>query len=124
MATHITQWGKWTCTQCGRNPISGKWKRCPGCGNPREQHELDKIRPPDNWNEPTLSIDELKMANDGPDWFCVFCKTGNQGSHINCCSCGASREDAEAVGSVGIIGQEKPGKMPARPTGGTGHPRR
>lgn len=117
-----TAWGWWACTQCGNQNVSGKYKRCPSCGDPRQQHELDAMRPPSDFREHITDKDELAIAMDGADWHCGFCRRGNQGSHLHCVSCGASREDTESMGKVGPVGGERPAPMPPRPTGGTGHP--
>lgn len=95
MATEVTAWGKWDCTRCGQKDISGKEKRCPSCGDPREQHELDAMRPPDEAAFETAAIaepEELALAKDGPDWSCGYCGTNNRASSPICESCGADRD--------------------------------
>lgn len=119
--TVTTSWGKWTCTRCGNADLSGEHKRCPTCGDPREQHELDAMRPPD-FSMPVTAPAELAVALDGADWHCGFCGTGNRRSHPSCQSCGGSREDTVSMGKVGLVGAERSAPMPERPTGGSGHP--
>ena len=95
METEVTAWGKWDCTRCGQKDISGEEKRCPGCGDPREQHELDAMRPPDDAAFAAGGIkdaEELALAKDGPDWSCGYCGSNNRASAPICGSCGGDRE--------------------------------
>ena len=95
MATETTAWGRWDCTRCGQKEISGRDKRCPSCGDPREQHELDAMRPPsdaDFEQAAIVALEELAEAKDGPDWSCGYCGSNNRASHSICQSCGGDRE--------------------------------
>ncbi|MCY1006739.1 hypothetical protein OV079_14495 [Nannocystis pusilla] len=62
MDTTVTAWGLWDCTRCGQKDISGRDKRCPSCGDPREQHELDAMRPPDD-----AAFEGAVVRGDGHD---------------------------------------------------------
>ncbi|WP_434415498.1 hypothetical protein [Nannocystis pusilla] len=95
MDTTVTAWGLWDCTRCGQKDISGRDKRCPSCGDPREQHELDAMRPPDDAAFDGAAIsepEELALAHDGPDWSCRYCGSNNRASSPTCDSCGGGRE--------------------------------
>lgn len=95
MADEVTAWGKWDCTRCGQKDISGEEKRCPSCGDPREQHELDAMRPPDDAAFAAGGItdaDALALAKDGPDWSCGYCGSNNRASAKTCSSCGGDRD--------------------------------
>ncbi|MDC0719452.1 hypothetical protein [Nannocystis bainbridge] len=95
MDTTVTAWGLWDCTRCGQKDISGRDKRCPSCGDPREQHELDAMRPPDDAAFTSAAIsdrDELAVAHDGPDWSCHYCGSNNRASSATCDSCGGGRD--------------------------------
>lgn len=95
MSTEVTAWGKWDCTRCGQKDISGREKRCPDCGDPREQHELDAMRAPSEADFEQAAItdhEELAVAKDGPDWSCGYCGSNNRASTPICQSCGGDRE--------------------------------
>jgi hypothetical protein len=116
--SETTAWGRWDCTRCGQKDISGRDKRCPSCGDPREQHELDAMRPPDESEFATAAItapDELELAKSGPDWICGFCGTTNRGTATSCESCNGARDEATALGKVGELGSEVAPKLPGKP---------
>ncbi len=116
-----TAWGRWDCSRCGKVDISGKYKRCPACGDPREQAELDAMRPPtaSDLAAPILDAEELALARSGADWICGFCGGTNQGrgpdappldptAPLICGSCGASSGDATGHGKTGPVLPEAP----------------
>lgn len=115
--TTTTAWGRWDCTRCGQKDISGRDKRCPACGDPREQHELDAMRPPDESEFETNAIkdlEELAIARDGPDWSCGYCGANNRGAATVCESCGGARKEATGLGKVGELGSEVAPPLPDR----------
>ena len=101
MATRTrTFWEWWDCTSCDNKHIRGDQKRCPTCGNPRENPELQagylgreidpvsgKVLATDNITDPT----ELAEALSGADWYCSQCETGNRNLDAACVSCGNPR---------------------------------
>ena len=89
---------KWNCTSCNSTGIMGRYKRCPNCGSPREKGEMDMSglhtdNDGDGYNDAVSVTDDdlLNLANQGEDWFCSHCGSGNQDHHDSCNSCGAPR---------------------------------
>jgi hypothetical protein len=113
-------WGRWDCTRCGHQDISGRDKRCPACGDPREQDELDAMRPPDDAefdSAPITAPEELALASAGADWCCGFCGANNPNHGLQCEGCGGARGQAAAMGKVGLPGAEVAAPFPEpRPT--------
>lgn len=112
-------WGRWDCTRCGHKDISGRDKRCPACGDPREQHELDAMRPPDDDEFVSAAItdaDELALASAGADWSCGFCGSNNPNDASHCQSCGGARKEAASMGKVGEVGAEVAAPFPEPPS--------
>ena len=108
-------WGRWDCTRCGHQDISGRDKRCPACGDPREQHELDAMRPPDDaefTSEAITAPEELALASAGADWSCGFCGTNNSNTASDCAGCGGARSQATTMGKVGPVGSEVAAPFP------------
>ncbi len=108
-------WGHWDCTRCGHQNISGRDKRCPACGDPREQHELDAMRPPDDADFTAAAIsapEELALASAGADWSCGYCGANNPGSATDCQGCGGARQQAVTMGKVGLLGSETAAPFP------------
>jgi ribosomal protein L37E len=108
-------WGHWDCTRCGHQNISGRDKRCPACGDPREQHELDAMRPPDEADFTAAAIsapEELALASAGADWSCAYCGASNPNTATDCQGCGGARQQATSMGKVGLLGAETPAPFP------------
>ena len=108
-------WGHWDCTRCGHQNISGRDKRCPACGDPREQHELDAMRPPDDAEFTSAAIsapEELELASAGADWSCGYCGTNNPNTASDCQGCGGARQQASAMGKGGLVGAEVAAPFP------------
>lgn len=87
---------KWNCRSCDTKDILGRHKRCPSCGNPREEAEMQMtgLEPDaDGYNRaPKVTDSErLSEAKAGADWFCSMCAAGNRGDGNQCEACGASR---------------------------------
>ena len=88
---------QWTCSSCGRTGISGRLKRCPGCGNPKDAGE--------EYEAPTgkvayLTPEALKAMGVDPtqhlsDEECEYCGAKLQPGTQKCPNCGA------ALGDVG-----------------------
>ena len=111
-------WGRWDCTRCGHQNITGRDKRCPACGDPREQDELDAMRPPDDSEFTSAAIsapEELAMASAGADWTCGFCGGNNPNDATQCEGCGGARKQATAMGKVGPVGAEVAAPFPEPP---------
>jgi hypothetical protein len=84
-------WGKWDCTSCDTRGISGEFKICSSCGNPREKGELanayvsgSKLN-----SGRVVGVEEVKTPYVGPDWHCFNCDSGNKGNVDKCKQCGA-----------------------------------
>lgn len=104
-----TAWGRWDCTRCGQRNITGRDKRCPSCGDPREQHELDAMRPPTDAElrgPGVTDAEELAETRAGADWSCGYCGSNNRGDAVACGSCGGARREATSMGKVGPVGKE------------------
>ena len=113
----VTVWGRWDCTRCSRRDISGEEQRCPECGDPREQHELDAMRPPDEAAFATQAIatpESLATALAGADWSCGFCGSNNRAGGETCHSCGGARNQAKAHGKTGDVAAETAAPKPAK----------
>ena len=87
---------KWNCRSCDTKDILGRHKRCPSCGNPREEAEMEMTGlEPDaggyNRAPQVTDSERLREAQAGADWFCPMCKAGNKGDGNQCESCGGSR---------------------------------
>lgn len=105
----VTVWGRWDCTRCSRRDISGEEQRCPECGDPREQHELDAMRPPDEAAFASQAItapEVLAVALGGADWSCGFCGSNNRAGAATCHSCGGARGQAKSSGKTGDVAAE------------------
>lgn len=103
-------WGRWDCTRCGNTDISGQHKRCPKCGDPREQDELDAMRPPSAEEFARAAItapEERALAESGADWICGFCGTTNRGTDSSCASCAGNRQDKVGEGSTGPVAETR-----------------
>ena len=110
-----TAWGRWDCTRCEQKDISGRDKRCPACGDPREQHELDAMRPPDESEFTGAALTdpaELALASAGADWSCGYCGSNNPNDASHCGSCGGARKEAASMGKVGAPGAEVAAPFP------------
>ncbi len=113
-----TAWGRWDCTRCGHADISGRDKRCPACGDPREQHELDAMRPPEDGEFTSAAIaapEELALATAGADWSCGYCGANNRNDAAACEGCGGARKEATTMGKVGKLGAEVAAPLPEPP---------
>jgi hypothetical protein len=113
-----TAWGRWDCTRCGHANISGQDKRCPACGDPREQHELAAMHPPDDAEFTAAAISDpeaLALASAGADWSCGFCGASNRNDASQCEGCSGPRQQATAMGKVGLVGAEVPAPFPEPP---------
>jgi hypothetical protein len=90
--------GKWNCTSCDTKGILGRHKRCPSCGNPREENSESNFNFGEqsstgkSMSKTVTDSDVLELATAGRDWFCSFCESANIGNKPTCTSCGASRE--------------------------------
>jgi len=91
------RWGAWNCTNCGEMKISGKYKTCPNCEDPRSERldvrEMPYFDP--NGEIITDSVD-LEFINAGPAWNCGVCAHDNKGDTKACWSCDRPR-DADDV---------------------------
>lgn len=108
-------WGRWDCTQCGQRDISGSDRQCPTCGDPRQQHELDAMRPPDGAEFTSASLiatEDMTRMSAGADWSCGTCGSNNSNDAELCARCGASRDGASSMGNVGTVGFESRAPFP------------
>src|SRR5437879_6305840 len=89
--------GTWNCTSCDAKGILGREKKCPTCGNPREEGAESKFEFGEKnadgsmQREAATDAKALGLAAAGADWYCQFCAAGNQGDLPKCKNCGAKK---------------------------------
>ena len=76
--------GIWFCPNCNTEN-AGANMRCGGCGQTRE--EVDFVYDPQA--KAITDEEELKKAQQGPDWVCNYCSTSNLHGVKRCKQCGA-----------------------------------
>jgi hypothetical protein len=102
---------KWNCKDCSTQGILGRHKRCPSCGSPRENNEMQMDGLQEGSTAPVVKDKELlELAKAGPDWFCACCGSGNRGDASSCTSCAAPKGSKPAPKP-----QPKPPPPPPRP---------
>lgn len=85
--------GRWDCNQCGTKNILGREMACPGCGITRANDTKFYLA----YGEPVVADPEqIKRANKGADWYCPYCRRGNQNDSAKCSQCGAARNTSPA----------------------------
>ncbi len=89
--------GTWACTSCEARGILGRHKKCPHCGNPREETggesdfdfgDSDPVTGK-SVREGVTDARALELAGAGEDWFCPYCQASNRGDAPRCQGCNA-----------------------------------
>lgn len=102
--------GCWDCTLCGATGIGGNTYSCTTC-NVERQPDVKFYLPSDAKviTDPGL----IKIAKEGPDWYCKDCSAANLAPDTSCYSCHRLRALAERTGPSQV---HSPGKDDASGT--------
>ncbi|MBF5042294.1 hydrogenase maturation nickel metallochaperone HypA [Aggregicoccus sp. 17bor-14] len=96
--------GTWRCTSCDTQGILGRHKKCPTCGNPREEtggesdFDFGAVDPATgkSLREGVQDASARELAGAGEDWFCPYCQASNRGDAPRCRGCNAERPEDPA----------------------------
>lgn len=79
--------GLWDCHYCGEKGIEGYTYDCPGCGRPRAK-DVRFYLP----TSPKVATPEqMALMGHDPNWYCLYCGSGNKDENTTCWNCGAEK---------------------------------